>query len=169
MTVRWPFKAAVVLLVLGVIAWAGATRGHRAWQNHQDRERLAAQRVEMAPTAQLLLQMAPPPGMRNCGHEEWTRQIGDLCWQGSLTPGRTALALGRELRRVGGTDVVEQCARWSTNLRPGCTVRATVGGRTWGALIFWTSLDGSSGVQLAGSAAFPPKFPSGTPVPPEQA
>ena len=161
---------AALVVVLGLAAVIAVPRARTAWRDHQDRERIAAQMAQMAPVAQVLLGIEPPSGVENCGHAEWTRLNGDLCWQGAQTPGWAARSMAQELQRVGASEVLVQCWRWQDRA-PSCGVKGTVAGRTWAAVATTPSVDSSAGFRLSGESFLPRRFPppGGVPVPPEQA
>lgn len=171
MTLRWPFKAAIVVLVLGLAAWVAVPRTVSAWRAHQDHERRAAFVAEMAPTAQVLLRVTTPQGAVRCGSEEGTRINGDLCWQGPQTPGRASLALQEELLRLGATAVSVHCAR-----KPAgptfCLVEGDVAGQKFSALAgppYAGSPPAGARFHLSGNALIPLPLPAWAPVPPERA
>jgi hypothetical protein len=161
---------AVVVVALGLAAVVAVTPARRAWRDHQDRKEIAARIAAMAPTAQVLLRITPPSGVENCGHEEWTRLNGDLCWKGSESPGRAALAMVQELRRVGASEVTVRCVRRELAAEAFCGVHANVAGRHWSAFVYPPPSSTSPGFWLSGNAGGG-DFPGagGTPVPPEQA
>ncbi|HEU4674882.1 MAG TPA: hypothetical protein VFS29_02770 [Motilibacteraceae bacterium] len=171
MTVRWPFKVAVVLLVLGLAAVVAVPRAAHAWQTRQDRQRAAALAEQMAPTASALVRLSPPPGATSCGSAEGLRFSGDVCWLGTQSPGQAALAMQRQLRQVDARDVLVRCVR-RTDGTTSCGLQAMVANHLFSAMVTPPFSSDPSGLRfrLSGNATTFIGSPGpGTPVPPEQA
>lgn len=171
MTVRWPFKAAVALLVVGLAAAVAVPWAAHAWQARQDRQRAAALAEQMAPTAHALGRLSPPPGATSCGSADGLRFSGDVCWLGTQTPGRAALAMAAQLRQVDARDVLVRCVRRDDGTTA-CGLQATVANHLFSAMVtppFGSDPPGNRS-RLSGNAiAFLGSPGPGTPVPPEQA
>lgn len=177
MRLRWPFRVALAAIVVGTAALVLVPVARSAWaswrQRQQDhRDRLASARwlKHAQPAMRLLATLSTPSDLRSCVTHQQTLQTGVVCWRGSASPVTVTAAFVRELRTIGGRDVVAECVR-NRVLGPMCRVSVSIAGSEFSALAGpqVSGVNGhyvNHGVDLHGDLFLGvPVLPQGQPIP----
>lgn len=107
MRLRWPFRLALLGLVLGLGAWVTVPAVAQAWRQHQEDRRTAAWVAQLTPPWRALSAMPDPAGLT--GQPRSDRFTPNFVWYGTIKPHPAALRFRSALVAVGATDAKVRC------------------------------------------------------------
>lgn len=113
---RWPFTAALVLLIGGLAIKAAAfdvVYIPMTAEERQESKRFAETFDRAQPAAELLKDLELPAGLSDCNPDlpDTTARTHMICWRGTPDAVPAAAQLSKNLRSLGATAVVPVCAK----------------------------------------------------------